>query len=230
MFSAAPSLPGTVTWLVCVFLFVCHGALTYFIVTYGNVKPLVQTYTSYIFSVEKIFCFCFKLQQIRSIPDESHLTMVLYAFLKQCVDVEDGSLNAVPGLHVCFCPFINMCMCVCMCVCLHTTRYVGAYVPAQLCPVVLWSGSWELMRALLSPCLNSSIIHKTLFQQPGYVVVCECVCICAQFVCIFSSFCIPVWVCVFRIDHSCCGFCQTSSEVKNDYQFKSRVRRSSFKN
>lgn len=41
--------------------------------------------------------------------------------------------KALKYLHVSFCPFMN----VCMCVCLLTERYVGAYIPVQLCPVVV---------------------------------------------------------------------------------------------
>lgn len=59
-----------------------------------------------------------------------------------------------------------------MCVCLDTGGYVRVYVPVKLCLVVLWPGSHELMRALLSLRFNSSIIHKTLCQQHRRVYVC----------------------------------------------------------
>lgn len=80
---------------------------------------------------------------------------------------------------MCFCP---------VCVLLHTAGYVGVYVPVQLCPVVLWPGSCELMRALLSPRLNSSIIHKPPCQQPGWVRVSLCTC---------------SHLCVFRYAYEC---------------------------
>lgn len=39
--------------------------------------------------------------------------------------------------------------------------------------VLLWPGSCELMRALLSPCLNSSIIQRTCAKRPdGEMTVC----------------------------------------------------------
>lgn len=45
------------------------------------------------------------------------------------------------------CVLLSIYECVYVCVCVLTTRYVGAYVPVQICPVVVW----ELCAYVSSP-------------------------------------------------------------------------------
>lgn len=51
-----------------------------------------------------------------------------------------------------------------VCACLHPASFVVEFM-FLFDSVLLWPGSWELMRALLSPCLNSSIIQRTYAKR-----------------------------------------------------------------
>lgn len=73
----------------------------------------------------------------------------------------------------CMCTFVHS-----FWVCLLSAGHEGVCVSVQLCPLVLWSGSHELMRALLSQRLNSSIIYKSECQQPRLAHVCAHVWVC----------------------------------------------------
>lgn len=87
----------------------------------------------------------------------------------------------------CMCTFVHS-----FWVCLLSAGYEGVCVSVQLCPLVLWSGSHELMWALLSQRLNSSIIYKSECQQPRLACVCVRMC---EFVCIPVSLCGLVFIC-----------------------------------
>lgn len=81
----------------------------------------------------------------------------------------DGRLCAVHGSHVCFCPFISVCVYVC--VCLHTAGYMGVYVPMLLCCGLGAVSLWELS------CLHASIaplfIKLCANSLDGSVCVCR---------------------------------------------------------
>lgn len=72
------------------------------------------------------------------------------------------------------CVLLSIYECVYVCVCVYLLQGMWELM-FLFRSVLLWSGSCVLMWALLSPRLNSSIIHKTLCQTPGWVYVCVCV-------------------------------------------------------
>lgn len=171
------SLPESVTWIVCFCL--CSWAaadgstdvLLEILQHRRTMQNLEQTHNVLIYFAYKITSLIVTRRNLMfcashlNKPELSSYNMSLCFYeIVNC-----GSVWLVV-CKACLCAFVH---CAYLCVCLYILQGMWEFM-FLFSSVLLWPGSCELMRVLLSPRLNSSIIHKPPCQQPGWIRVRLC--------------------------------------------------------